>query len=605
MPPIRRHRFLPALTLAWLGSLLPAQDPPAGEATGAWISILPDSPLKTRLAQVVRRAPPPDPGAATEQVGKAALLRSELRFKPSRRWLLLPELARLLATDDEQRVALREILDTGVRAVRETLAAEGADRDVGAAAALCVAQLWQLARGVELPQAHTDALHAQVVAALAAPDVAAMSDADKQRFWEFHLGVTVFVASMAEAVEGDAQLGELRKAADRILAALLGVDPAQVEIGAKGLVARAARTPASRPVAKDTVPVAPPVAAGPAALPATGPAISGVTYTAPAGWTRETAHGNVLFRATLGDVDRQGRPEANNAGSHQATLGVLPILTASQGPTALFDQTWRDQFGAFELGDTFVHYRARLPSQLVVLYMGRFFTRPTTPQAEGNPKTYGALYLIDLGANRFQPLVAVVEPRSTSIGMNMFKEGAALQALSFPLWALLQSVRPAAGVPPYPAGGFFAAADLRGHWTTTGGAFGGTYYNTVTGGFAGAAVLTSGGHFFLRGDGSYEYAFMYSSSHPQFGNSGGATKHAGRYRLDGDIVHVAPSQPIEYAFTCCAVGIGMRQTAEGPRRVLVTVTAAPDGGFRAPSLVPNWDSYEGTMTWYTEDPTRR
>jgi len=551
-----------------------------------------------RMRELAKGQPGAEPGATTKPLAKTELLRPELRFTPQKGWLLLPEMARQLGTDDAQQAALREVLEAGVEAVRTALAAEGADKDVGAAAALFVTQLWQFVREVELPEAHLDALHAQIVATLATPEVAKMSDADKQRFWEFTVGFPILIAGLAELAEGDPQLTAVRQAADRGFEALLGVTSGQVDIGANGLTLRATGTLATPPGDLQK--------GGPsaAAIPSTGPAISGVTYTPPAGWARETSQGNVIFRATLGDVDDQGKPYPNSSASHQATIGFLPVLKATQGPTALFNQTWRDQFGTFELGDTLVHYRSRLPSGLVLLYMGRFFTRPNAPAAEGNPKTYGVLYLIDLGDNRFQPLVAVVEPRSADIGMDMFKEKAALKALSFPLGALLESVRPDAGAPPYPAGGLFAAEDLRGRWTTSGAAFGGIYYNTVTGGFAGAAVLSSGGHFFLNDDGTYDYSFTFASSHPQFGNSGGTASHAGRYRLNGDIVLVEPSKPLNYSFTCCAVGIGLRQTPQGPRRVLITVSANRDGEFRAPPLIPDWDSYEGVMTWYVEEPAR-
>ncbi len=65
-------------------------------------------------------------------------------------------------------------------------------------------------------------------------------------------------------------------------------------------------------------------------------------------------------------------------------------------------------------------------------------------------------------------------------------------------------------------------------------------------------------------------------------------------------MHVEPSKPIDYTFTCCAVGVGSRQTPEGRKRVLVTVSATNDGVYRAPPLIPDWDSYSGTMTWYME-----
>lgn len=570
--------------------------------------LLPESPAKALLARLAQQPPAAKGDPRIEPKTKAELLRPELHFRPRERWLLLPDLARQLGTDDDQRDAVKELLDAGVPELQTALAAEGAESDLGTAAVLCITQLWQFARGMELPEAQVDALHAQIVATLAVPEVGKMRNDDKQRLWEFCVGYTLYTAGIAEVAEEEPAKAELRKTAGRGLEALLGVGPDRIELGARGLTAIAAREPAtgkSKPAAPPTTspPTRNPTPSQATALPATGAAIPGIAYDAPTGWTREESNGNVIFRGTLGDVDKDGRPEENNRASHQATFGFLPVLTATKGATALFDQTWRDQFAPFELGDTFVHYRARLPSQLVVLYMGRFFARPGAPPYEGNPKTYGALYLVDLGGNRFQPLIALVEPRSTSIGMDVFKESAALQALSFPLWKLLQSVRPAKGAPPYPAGGFFAAADLRGRWTESGGAFGGNYYNTTTGSYAGAAVLSSGGKFFLRDDGTYEYAFAYAASHPQFGKSGGSTSHDGRYQLNGDIVLVEPKQALPSPFTCCAVGTGVRLTKDGPRRVLVTVQAQRDGGFRAPSLVPNWDYYDGTKSWYTEDLT--
>jgi hypothetical protein len=281
---------------------------------------------------------------------------------------------------------------------------------------------------------------------------------------------------------------------------------------------------------------------------------------------------------------------------------VLSVRPAPNGSTALFDEVWRQQFAPFELGDTFVHYRSRLMSKLVVLYMGRFFQRPNTPKQMGNPRTYGALWLVDLGNNRFQPVLALVEPRDNSIGMDEFKESGALRALSFPLAAFLDSVQPkAGGAPPYPNGGYFAPSDFVGNWTESSSAFGGNYYNGMTGTFVGAATTSSGGHLFMRADGTYEYAFAYSTTNPRFGNSAGSEKHAGRYWLDGDIVLTEASQPVAVPLKRCAVGIGTRQTTAGLKRILVLVGADSAGTFRAPPLIPNWESYAGVMDWYVEE----
>lgn len=581
--------FLLLSLLAVGGFCLPAQDPAPPAASLA--VVLPDSPLKARLLELANVRPKLEPGKDAAQK-PADLLRPELAFRPKERWVLLPELAQALGSDDEQREMLKEVLKLGAEAAREALVAEaeGADRDVGVAAALFVAQMWQCARNVELSEARQDRLHAQVAAHLATPEVGKMRDTEKQRVWEFCIGYPLVVAAMLEAAEDDAQREPIRKLAGVVFEALIGLPVEKVEIGDAGLVARGRPAKAAA--------VAPPAPAPTA----TGPSVPGVRFTDPPGWTRETKPGITIFRATLGDVDDQGRVEAGNDASHQGTIGVLPVLTATQGPTALFEKTWREQFAPFDLGDTVAHYRSRLQSKLVVLYMGRFFARPGGPDQNRGPQTYGGLWLVELGGGRYQPFVALVEPRDPGLGMDMFKESAALKALSFPLGALLDSIVPAKGEPPHPAGGYFTPAELRGRWCESSSAFGGTYVNSNTGAFAGAAVTASGGHFFLLDDGTYDYAFAYYSSHPQFGNQQGSANHSGRYTLDGDIVKIEPKKPIGYEFTCCATGVGVRQTPKGPRRLLMTVSARQGGGFLAPPLIANWASYAGTMTWYCEDP---
>ena len=72
----------------------------------------------------------------------------------------------------------------------------------------------------------------------------------------------------------------------------------------------------------------------------------------------------------------------NSDRKHQAAILVLPTRAAPLGPAALFEPTWRQEFGSFELGDAVVHYRSRLKSGLVVYFMGRFFNRPNQDNRE-------------------------------------------------------------------------------------------------------------------------------------------------------------------------------------------------------------------------------
>lgn len=540
-----------------------------------------DTPWRAKLRTLQKTSAPVDPVANEE------LLRPEFAFRPTGKWLLLPELAGQLAEDAEQRAVVLQVLDEGGRAMREALAAEKADKDLAVATALFVVQLWQCATGKDVSEAHADAVHSQVAQVLGGPEIAAMADADKQRCWETCVGYTTWFAAMLEGATEDASKQKLRQAAATVFAGIVGSQPEQLVPGPRGFTSKAGAA------ATATAPGASP-------LPMTGKAIGSVRWTAPDGWAKEVTDGTTVYRAALRDVERDGQPVEHSGSAHQAAIGFLPVQTATNGPTALFEQMWRHQFAAFEAGDTLVHYRGRLPSQLVVLYMGRFHRRPAAAKTNGNPDTYGALWLVDLGAGRFQPIVAIVEPRDPGLGMDMFKEGAALRALSFPLGKVLDSLAPTSGEPPYPAGGYFAANDMHGDWTESSSAFGGNYYSTSTGGFAGAAVTASSGTFTLRADGTYEYSFGYYAVNPQFGNSSGSTRHEGRFRLDGDIVRVEPKKPIPYAFGCCAVGIGRVVTPQGDRRVLITVGTHRDGGFRQMPLIPNGNACDSVLSFYVE-----
>ncbi|MDP3068660.1 MAG: hypothetical protein Q8N18_00145 [Opitutaceae bacterium] len=590
------RRFAPRLLLAFALSLAPlsASDTPPP----------PSSPLSGLVKKLAEKRAAQSAAKPT----KEQLLRPEFRFKAAPGWLLLPDLAKQLTTNETERAAVFDLLDAGAREARKLLVAEaeGADRDVAVATSLFISQLWGIVRQTEPTEEAGDALHAQIVGVLAGPEVARMSDADKQKYWEFCVGFPVFAMGMKEVATEPSAQEDLRKIAAAGFESLIGVDPRLVDLGAQGMVVRAGLEEAARKMKADEAAAANPAptavtivrAPVPAATVASGPGISGITYTPPSGWTRENASWATIFRATLADVNKDGSRDPSGEGRHQASIFVLPPRAMTGGAHATFDAVWREQFDSFELGDTIVHYRARIKSGLVIHYMGRFFDRKV--RNERSLKNYAVLYLVDLGGGRVQPITAVVEPVNSGIGMASFKESAAFSALWWPLTALLDSVQPAGGRAPFPTGGVFAASDLQGDWSTTSSAFGGFYVNSMTGASAGVATHSSSGAFRLGADGTYDYSIMFATTNPQFGNTSGSEKHSGRYRLDGDIVLIEPSKPIPYKFTRCAVGIGTRQTPGGLKRMLVLVSADSSGVFRAPQLMPNWDFYEGTMTWYVE-----
>lgn len=570
-----RNRKLTRTTYLALGLLFASLSGIAGAQAP------PDSPLSRLVGKLAQKRST----EASRPITKADLLRPEFRFRPAAGWLFLPELAERLSTNAEEQAAVLQLMEIGAAETRRLLAAEGAENDIAAATALFVSQLWQFVRSSELPEADTDALHAQIAGVLAGPELAAMSDADKQRYWEFCVGFPVFVLGLREVIEDDSALADLRSIAGAGFESLIGVQPETVDIGPEGLTVRAGLEGE--------------VGSGiPTGSPATADGAWALDYTPPPGWSREDAGWATTYRATLLDLDHQGRPDPNSERRHAAAIFVLPPRPAPQGAGPLFEALWREQFVHFDLGDTVVHYRSRLLSGMVVYYMGRFFAR--TDQPDARAKTYGVLYLVEL-AGVLQPVIATLEPGHSMFSMSSMNEFSGFQALSAPLGALLDSIVPRGGPAPRPSGGLFQRSEMVGNWKESSSAFGGFYVNTATGASAGAAVTASGGSFHVRDDGSYDYNFAYYSHNPAMGSSSGSTKHHGRYRLDGDIFIAEPTTNIGYNFRYCTVGVGTRQTAHGLRRILVMVGADAQGTFRAPSLIPDWDSYAGTMNWYQEE----
>jgi len=583
----RKGGRLSRVLVGWIGAT-------AGLAAAAVESpVPPASPLTNLVRRLTEQRTAQANAAKTPS--KQELLKPEFKFKPAIDWLFLPELAKQLTTNETERAAVYNLLDQGAREANRLLAAEGADNEVAAATTFFLTQLWGVVRQEEPAAASVDALHAQLVGVLAGPEMAKLSDTDKQRYWEFCIGFPVFVLGMKEVATEPSAQADLRTIAATGFAALIGVRPELLDIGPKGLALSAAaeaeleKTKHAPAAARATL----------SADPARG-GVAGINFAAPEGWSREDSDGIAIFRATLVDVDDKGAARLTSPGRHNASIFVLPPRAVTQDVRTTFEAVWREQFDSFELGDTIVHFRGRVKSGLVIHYMGRFFNRKA--RRDHAFMTYAVLYLVDLGGGRVQPLVAEVEPQGSGSGMgtDSYKENFAYRALSWPVFALLDSIQPVGGRAPYPSGGYFAASDLQGAWGKSSSAVGVSYVNATTGASAGFAMNASSGTFRLGKDGTYDYFFAYDSSHPQFGSRTGSDQHSGRYRLDGDVVLVEPSQPLNTRFTCCAVGIGTLQTRERLKRILVTVPAGTDGVFRGPAIFPNWDSYAGAMSWYVE-----
>lgn len=590
MPSLKPVRLVVLFTLA-VAPRAGAQDAAPGNPFAP-----PPSPAAARATAITGTKAPklPDDAAA-----RAALLtRDELAFRRTKKPLQLATLAKSLA-EEADRAAVSALLESGASEVQARLAAEGFEHDLGAATSWAALELWRIARDRAVMERHVDVLHAQVVAALATPEVGGMAQMAKQRHWEHVVGVTVFVLAYAESSADEASMAGARSLAALAFGALFGATPDTVDIGGRGLVARkVGLNPGTGPIAESQAQTAD-------TSTASGRPVE-VTYTAPQDFTREDLGWATAFRATSPDRLDDGRPDPSSEARHALAIFVLPRRKALATPYATFEALWREQLDAFELGDTVVHYRGRLRCGLVVNYIGNFLHRKDRATESRAPREYAVAHVIELGGGDVLPLVSIATPNDPGLGMDTFKEGAARVALAWPLAAMLDTFALAEGhAAPSPAGGVFQPSDLIGNWETTSSAFGGFYVDSRTGAGAGAAVHSSGGHFYLRPDGTYEYALAYSTYNPQFGTSAGSTRHEGMYVLDGDVPRITPKEPIGYDFAYCAVGVGTRRMPDGLHRVLVLVGSDSEGRFLSPYIVPEWDGYRGVMDWYVDkDPIR-
>lgn len=326
--------------------------------------------------------------------------------------------------------------------------------------------------------------------------------------------------------------------------------------------------------------VAPTAMPAPANTPAAPP--GGVSYTAPPGWQRQDNADATVFSTVL-------RPEAR--ANHEARIFVFKPSALRGSLAATFESEWRKQFASLGASDTVAHFRSRLPGGVNAYFMGRSFDRP------GKSALYVVLYLLDLGTQT-QVLAATVSGGWDGVQFPAAIDGSAYQALAQTLFPLLDSVRNPTGVATGP---FFQLTDVVGQWEHNDGAYGGSFVSAQTGASVGAAVRGATGSLRVSADGNYDYQFSFYAYNPGANSnvSPQGERHNGRYRFADDVLTWQPQQSLSVDPRRKLVGAGVQQTARGARRVLITV--APAGGaFKHVMWVPQWNQYDGIMTWYVQ-----
>jgi hypothetical protein len=398
------------------------------------------------------------------------------------------------------------------------------------------------------------------------------------------------------ALHDEAQRGARAPAPPPLLAPPARAAPPQAAPAAPAV----AQAPAAAPAAPPATAARPVPAANAAAnaaaqaastpLPAAAPGAPGLRYAAPPGWAAETVAGGTVIFSRMLDQNREAQ--------HQATIWLFAPQAAPQGPAVAFLSEWRSKLGGpngYALGDVVAHYRRVLPGGPVAYYMGNAFTK-------GNDRDqdyYSALYVIDLLDGRTQTVGVTVVIGRAQYSMSQQNITDAMRQLVPAMAPLLDSLRyPDARAP----GPLVAAREVQGNWSQSASAFGGSYVYAATGQSAGVAAASSGSTLNLQADGRYAYTFASYFNSPVAGQGGTATnRHNGRWALQQQVIVLTPDRALGDDPSEMAVGSGVLNTPQGPRRMLITVGRGRDGQYRQPPWFALWDSYDGAMKWYRED----
>ena len=221
------------ITLFLIVPLLPlsatavrAQDPPS--ATDP-----PKSPLAALAKRLVKAKP--TEAEANLEPGKVPVT----RFKPSGKRTVIPKVVEQLGQDKEQKKALRQLFDEGMKAYEAEAKKEGYPNDVAAAVTFYVAANWSVYHdGKEAPDEASDKIVAQVQRLFDLPEMRQAKDAAKEEFYEWCVAMGTLSLSLFQvSKEGkdEKTLETLRASAGEALKNLLKVEPERISITENGL----------------------------------------------------------------------------------------------------------------------------------------------------------------------------------------------------------------------------------------------------------------------------------------------------------------------------------------------------------------------------------
>ncbi len=451
----------------------------------------PDNPLNAiarRLAKGVAKGAKPDTTTYT--------------FAPTAKPLALDNLVDTLGEGDEQKNAIRTLLTAGFKAFENAAKKEGKPNDVAAAFAFFIATHYTAATGKPVSDAGGEAIYAQVQSLFTDPDGEAITDADKQRFWETCVGLSVFTLGIAEAATDDDTKASLKKIAAASFQSLMNVPVTAVKITDKGIE----------------------VAGAPKAVPVGSTA--NLSYVVPAGWTETKEDGGVLLtRAVKTDEG-------------ELVLNVILMLGAAQSgnPNELCQAFYKKQLAPQLPADEFRSgtslrkmktdvYRRLVGNGMRCYMTGNLWTKKMNGLDYFGTSQEWHIYYVESGSKWVPVMVSMTGEKGFDDRKVLLNGGERYDWLEEVLLGLKGTP---SGKP------LFTLSEVVGDFGTGSSSAGPMLYSTITGNSVGMNMLASSIKLNIKPTGAFTYQFGAANTYAGGGTQFLTDKDTGRITITQD-----------------------------------------------------------------------
>lgn len=410
------------------------------------------------------------------------------RFTPSGKRIYVAKMVDTLTEDEDQKKALTDLFEKALITFDTAIKKAGMANDMAPALALYIQTLWSVQSGKEVPDAGSDKLIVQMRGLLNSPEIAGLSNSDKQSLYEYCVCMSTMTLTLYQAAEGkEEQLNSVRTFARSALKTLLGVEADKVAISTKGLEISGAVA---------NVEDSPTTSAGSATTPPPGN-LPKVTYTIP-------PDSRVEQRGAITLIYRPKYDGYTKNPFEELYYSVPPPVKASSQPNreAAFESDWNAYTKGLKVTwqERTLVYRYYLPSG-AVCYVA--MARQRNLKDGGGYRSHDGVEMLMCMLDFGTYYVTVAEVYQWKDGYDN------LSYLAPAFDNFIASIRiPGASTPQ----NYLTKDQLIGAWTHTGGSYSSTdYYNSTTGAYAGNVTNASSSResFTLRTNGTVKYEFVW------------------------------------------------------------------------------------------------